>query len=48
MRPIVIPAEAGIQFFQNLLDSRLRGNDKVGGYLSKVLEQFRKENRVHE
>ena len=26
--PYVIPAKAGIQFFQILIDSRLRGNDK--------------------
>jgi len=30
MRQIVIPAKAGIQSFQSLMDSRFRGNDKVG------------------
>ena len=29
IRKIVIPAKAGIQSFQDLLDSRLRGNDKA-------------------
>jgi len=28
-RQIVIPAEAGIQSFQDLLDSRFRGNDNA-------------------
>ena len=27
---IVIPVKTGIQYFQGLLDSRLRGNDSVG------------------
>jgi hypothetical protein len=29
IRQIVIPAKAGIQFLEDLLDSRFRGNDKV-------------------
>jgi hypothetical protein len=29
---IVIPAEAGIHSFQDLLDSRFRGNDKKGRF----------------
>jgi len=29
----VIPAKAGIQSFQGLLDSRLRGSDDLGGFL---------------
>jgi hypothetical protein len=27
----VTPAEAGVQNYLNLLDSRFRGNDKIGG-----------------
>jgi hypothetical protein len=29
----VIPAQAGIQSFQGLLDSRLRGSDDLGAFL---------------
>jgi hypothetical protein len=29
----VIPAKAGIQYFQALLDSRLRGSDDCGNFL---------------
>ncbi len=29
----VIPAQAGIQSFKDVLDSRLRGNDAAGGFL---------------
>ena len=29
----VIPAEAGIQFFQGLMDSRLRGSDSTFDFL---------------
>ena len=31
--PTVVPAEAGNQYLQLLLDSRLRGNDVGGGYI---------------
>jgi len=36
IRQIVIPAKAGIQFFQDLLDSRLHGNDKVGVFFKAL------------
>ncbi len=32
-RHFVIPAQAGIQLFQHVLDSRLRGNDGAGSFL---------------
>jgi hypothetical protein len=35
---VVIPAEAGIQFFQYVLDSRLRGSDGELEFFSKLLE----------
>jgi len=36
IRQIVIPAKARIQSFQDLLDSRLRGNDKVGVFFKAL------------
>jgi hypothetical protein len=35
----VIPAEAGIQFLQGLLDSRLRGSDDLGASCKAVTLQ---------
>jgi len=29
----VIPAKAGIQLFKHVIDSRLRGNDRLGDFL---------------
>jgi len=29
----VIPAKAGIQLFKHVMDSRLRGNDRLGDFL---------------
>jgi hypothetical protein len=29
---VVIPVKTGIQYFQGLLDSRLRGNDSAGAF----------------
>jgi hypothetical protein len=35
---VVIPAKAGIQSFQGILDPRFRGGDGKGGFFSNLLE----------
>jgi hypothetical protein len=43
----VIPAEAGIQVIQFLLDSRLRGSDSIVKFFRRLLKQFKESVAIH-
>ncbi|KPK15630.1 MAG: hypothetical protein AMK69_27385 [Nitrospira bacterium SG8_3] len=47
-RSRVIPAKAGIQFIQFLLDSRVRGSDSIVKFFIGLLKKFKNSVAIHD